>query len=327
MEPTLVTEVSQLVQGHLWAVGFVALASATATLLGVRLFLLRPTVVRMNAMAASLAAREQELRAADERFRRIAGTITEVFWIADVDLRTMRYVSPAYEHIWGRSCESLYRDPRSFLRAIHPEDFQRVSADLKAQHTGQPFDHEYRVIRPDGSIRWIWDRGFPVPGEHGRVVEYIGIAQDVTERVQREASHRDVEEHLRFALEAAHVGVWESDLVTGAAFWSATCEVMHGLAPGTFGKTFEAFVDRVDPDDRPRVREQIQQAIRERRETHVEYQTTWPDGSRHWIVASAHFFYDDRGIPARGAGITVDVTERHALEEQLKHAQGQRAGG
>jgi len=103
--------------------------------------------------------------------------------------------------------------------------------------------------------------------------------------------------------------------------------MMHGLAPGTFGKTFEAFIDCVDPDDRPRVREQIQQAIRERRETHVEYQTTWPDGSPHWIVASAHYFYDDRGIPARGAGITVDVTERHALEDQLKHAQGQRAGG
>ena len=153
MEPTLVTEVSQLVQGHLWAVGFIALASAAGTLLGVRLFLLRPIVVRMNAMAASLAAREQELRAADERFRRIAGTITEVFWIADVDLRTMRYISPAYRHIWGRRCESLYRDPRSFLRAIHPEDFQRVSNDLNVERAGQPFDHEYRIIRPDGTIR------------------------------------------------------------------------------------------------------------------------------------------------------------------------------
>jgi hypothetical protein len=93
MEPTLVTEVSQLVQGHLWAVGVIALASAAATLLGVRLFLLRPTVVRMNALAASLAAREQELRAADERFRRIAGTITEVFWIDVGHHRTMRYVN------------------------------------------------------------------------------------------------------------------------------------------------------------------------------------------------------------------------------------------
>ena len=311
---------------HLSAVGFIALGSVAATLLGVRLFLLRPTVARMNALAASLATREQQLRAADERFHRIAGTITELFWIADVDLRTMRYVSPAYEHIWGRSCESLYRDPRSFLRAIHPEDFQRVSNELIVQRKGQPFDLEYRIIRPDGSIRWIWDRGFPVHGEDGRVVEYFGIAQDITERVRLELSRHDVEERMRFALDAAHVGVWERDFATDTVFWSATCEVMHGLAPGTFGKTFEAFVDRVDPDDRQRVRQQIQRAIREHSEVHVEYQTTWPDGSPHWIVASAHFFYDESGAPVRGAGITVDVTERRALEEQLKHAQGQQAG-
>ena len=321
------TEASQLVSQHLWLVGLITALSATITSLIVWLFLLRPAAALTRTTAASLAVREHELREADERFLRIAGTITEVFWIADVDIRAMRYVSPAYERIWGRSCESLYHDPRSFLMAIHPEDFQRVSDGLRVQQAGQPFDHQYRIIRPDGTIRWIRDRGFPVPAEHGRVVEYIGIAQDITDRVRLEASRHDVEERLRFALEAAHVGVWESDLVTGGSFWSATCEAMHGLAPGQFGKTFGAFVDRIDPEDRERVQAQIRDAIRDHREAHVEYQTTWPDGSQHWIVASAHFFYDERGTPVRGAGMTVDVTERHALEEQLKHAQGQGARG
>ena len=115
MEPTLVTEVIHLVHRHLWAVGFIALASAAATFLGVRLFLLRPTVVRMNALAASLAAREQELRAADERFRRIAGTITEVFWIADVDLQHHALRQPGVPaHLGKELREPLSRSPDRF---------------------------------------------------------------------------------------------------------------------------------------------------------------------------------------------------------------------
>jgi PAS domain S-box-containing protein len=347
----LAAEASQLVRQHLWLVGLIALFSVGVTLIGIQLFVLKsanvlirvtnriaagdfsartqlvagiPGVSRLseavNTMATALEARHQQLQASEERFRRIAETISEVFWIADVDIKTIVYVSPAYERIWGRSRESLYQNPRSFLMAIHPEDFQRVVNGLEVQRAGQPFDHEYRIIRPDGTIRWIWDRGFPVPNSSGPVIQYIGIAQDITDRVHLKRAYRDMEERMRFALEAAHVGVWESDLTTGVSFWSATCEVMHGLAPGTFGKTFDAFLDRMDPDDRPRVRQQIQHAIREHREAEIEYLTTWPDGSRHWIVATAHFFYDERGGPVRGAGVTVDVTERHSLEEQLRHA-------
>src|SRR5262249_46492384 len=106
---------------------------------------------------------ELALRESEERFRRIAETITEVFWIADVDQLKIIYISPSYERVWGRTRESLYENRRSFLDAIHPDDWNRVTETLKLQQTGQPFDHEYRVVRPDGTVRWVWDRGFPVP--------------------------------------------------------------------------------------------------------------------------------------------------------------------
>jgi PAS domain S-box-containing protein len=105
---------------------------------------------------------EEALHKSEERFRLIAETIQEVFWMADVDLQRMLYVSPSYEQVWGRSCESLYNSPQSFLDAIHPEDRARVLIDLEAEKTGLPFEHEYQIIRPDGSIHWIWDRGFPI---------------------------------------------------------------------------------------------------------------------------------------------------------------------
>jgi PAS domain S-box-containing protein len=136
-------------------------------------------------------ALENELRESEERFKLIAETIDEVFWMANVQMEKMLYISPGYKSIWGRTCESLYNNPRSFIETIHPEDFERVLSDWEVKKTGKPFSHEYRILRPDGSIRWILDRGYPITDKTGRVCSYVGVAQDITER-------RQADEELRF---------------------------------------------------------------------------------------------------------------------------------
>jgi PAS domain S-box-containing protein len=124
---------------------------------------------------------ERALRESEERFRQLAGRIKEVFWMSDVGKQTVLYVSPAYEEIWGRSLESLYASPRSWVEAIHPDDRERVlQAAMTKQSTGE-YDEEYRIQRPDGSVRWIRDQGFPVQDEMGRVYRVAGIARDITE--------------------------------------------------------------------------------------------------------------------------------------------------
>jgi PAS domain S-box-containing protein len=102
-----------------------------------------------------------------------------------VDHAQIIYVSPAYEQIWGRSCENLYEQPSSWLEAIHPEDRDRVEAALKGQIQGD-YDVEYRIVQPDNSIRWIRDRGFPVQDAQGQVYRLAGIAEDITSRKQVE---------------------------------------------------------------------------------------------------------------------------------------------
>ena len=131
---------------------------------------------------------EEALRASEERFRLIAETVEEVFWSADPSIGKMLYVSPAYERIWGRTCASLYAQPKSFLDAIHPDDRAHVLTNLAVQRDGLPFGHEYRVVRPDGEVRWVWDRGFPVrdPGTES-VTHYVGVALDITDRKRSEA--------------------------------------------------------------------------------------------------------------------------------------------
>jgi PAS domain S-box-containing protein len=124
---------------------------------------------------------EEKRRESELLFRRLAENIQEVFWIDDPTGQTVLYVSPAYEEIWGRSAESLYQVPLSWIHAIHPEDRERVRALFTPENLAEGrFDVEYRILRPDGSIRWIHDRGFPVRDESGRVQCIAGLAEDVT---------------------------------------------------------------------------------------------------------------------------------------------------
>lgn len=135
------------------------------------------------------AERIEELRRAQSLFVDLVETIDEVFWVADAGITRMLYISPGYERVWGRTCQSLYDDPRSFMEAVHPDDRARIVHDL-LQRTGQPFEHEYRIVLPDGRVRWISDRGFPVLNADGSVERYLGVAQDVSVRKALEVERR-----------------------------------------------------------------------------------------------------------------------------------------
>ena len=98
-------------------------------------------------------------------------------------LDQMVYVSPAYEQVWGRPCQELYQHPQAFMESIHPEDRDRVKSEItRPESKAVPLSHEYRIIRPDGAVRWIHDRGFPVRDDQGRVIMFTGVATDITER-------------------------------------------------------------------------------------------------------------------------------------------------
>jgi PAS domain S-box-containing protein len=122
---------------------------------------------------------EAALRESEERFRQLAENIHEVFWMSTPDLSRLHcyYVSPAYEDIWGRTRASLYEQPTTWIEAIHPADRPQAVENFKSG-----MDQEYRVVRPDGSIRWIHDRAFPVKDKTGQIYRLAGIAEDITVR-------------------------------------------------------------------------------------------------------------------------------------------------
>lgn len=125
---------------------------------------------------------EEAHRESEERFRQMAENIDEVFWMTDPTKNHMLYISPGYERIWGRACADLYADAGTWIAAILPEDRDRVLAAAKTRQVTGEYREEYRIVRPDGAVRWIFDRAFPIKDVAGTVYRVVGVAQDITER-------------------------------------------------------------------------------------------------------------------------------------------------
>jgi two-component system, cell cycle sensor histidine kinase and response regulator CckA len=140
-----------------------------------------------------LSAQTEVLRASEEKFRQMAESINEVLWITHADMSAMLYVSPSYETVWGRTCRSLYEKPRSFIEAIHEEDRPGMQAALNELSRGEKFDREYRVVRPDGQIRWVHARGTAIPDWSGVPYRLVGIAEDITKRKDAEQKFRQAQ--------------------------------------------------------------------------------------------------------------------------------------
>ena len=148
---------------------------------------------------------EDALRGSEDRFRQMASHIQEIFWMLDAKNRKVLYVSPAYETITGRTCKSLEENPQSYEEVIHPEDRVRVLSRLDEAARAGEFDEEFRIVRPDGRIRWIWARGFPVRDSSGITRRLVGTAQDVSARKSAEeqmARNLDMAEAARAEAEA-----------------------------------------------------------------------------------------------------------------------------
>ncbi|MEO6994226.1 MAG: PAS domain S-box protein [Lacunisphaera sp.] len=125
------------------------------------------------------------LSASEERFRQVVENIHEVFWMTDVKNNVVLYVSPGYEAIWGRTCESLYASRNIWFDTIHELDRARVEQAV-SKRILEKYDETYRIIHADGTVRWIHDRAFPVRNANGVTSRMVGVAEDVTERKKME---------------------------------------------------------------------------------------------------------------------------------------------
>ena len=262
-----------------------------------------------------------ERNEAQERFRRMAESIDQVFWMTDIEKKSMIYVSTAYEKIWGRTCGSLMENPLNWLAAIVPEDRERVAkAAFEKQLLGQ-YDETYRIARPDGSVRWIRDRAFPIKDADGCVRQVSGIAEDVTEQRRAAQALMLGEAWLETAQDVAQMGSWVSPVVEDKPLvWSRGCYRIFGL-PVSKPITVADFFAMVHPADRERVRAASLRSLETGAEYETEHRIIRPDGEVRWVLEKARVACDAAGKAESLIGIVQDVTDRVLGSERLKAAE------
>jgi PAS domain S-box-containing protein len=188
------------------------------------------------------------------------------------------------------------------------------------------------VLTRSGEERLVEWRNRLLHDEAGNLLGTFSSGADITERHQATDALRLAEEQMRFALEAAGVGIWDMDYTTGVIRWSEILESQYGLAPGTFEGTSDAFTARIHPHDREIVQGKIAKAMKSGDDFSIEHRVILPDGGTRWLTGAGRVHLDRQGNPVRGLGISLDVSERHTLEAQYLQAQkmeaiGRLAGG
>lgn len=168
-------------------------------------------VLEINTNITRRQQAEADLRESESRFRQLAENIRDVFWCADIHSKELIYINQAYEKMWGRPCETLYQNPYDWLNAIHPEDRPRVEQGMTQKYLKGEYDQEYRILLPDGSLRWIHSRAFPIRDQAGKLVRVAGLAMDITDRKTSEQALQASQARLAGLVEIARDGIISVD--------------------------------------------------------------------------------------------------------------------
>ncbi len=289
----------------------VQVTSQPVHLAGARSLVFETVLLDVTAQRVTAA----ELREAEERFRQLFEHLPSAFWLTDPGLRQVFYVSPAYETIWGRSPASLCASPAQWRETIHPEDRARIVVQAAAKLPAGEFDAEYRIVRPDGTTRWVRECVFPLKNARGRVHRLARLAEDITERRELEALADEQQSRFRQFAENIREVFWLTDLKTGRMIYlSPGYQKLWGRT--SFYQSPKDWLAHVVPEDRERVWEAAQTKQRTG-EYDLVYRIRRPDGSIRWIHERAFPVRDAAGEVYRIAGIADDITERKLIEKEL----------
>ncbi|MEO8276552.1 MAG: response regulator [Thermoanaerobaculia bacterium] len=269
-------------------------------------------ILRQDAIDRELS--EVSLRESERRFRQLAENINELFWVRDHATHEVLYVSPAFETIWGRKCQEFYDSPTLWSEALHPDDRDRVTQATARQVAGD-YNEVFRIVRPDGGIRWIHSKAFPVRNEQGEPYRIVGTAEDITER--HLAEERIAEQAA--LLDHAQDAILVRDLDHRLLYWNKGAERMYGwTAAEVVGRSASGLIYKGHSD-----------VPGEAATEQLLKQGRWNGEVRHVTKAGAELLVetrwsllrDDRGEPKSIFISNTDVTERRRMDRQFLRAQ------
>jgi PAS domain S-box-containing protein len=263
---------------------------------------------------------EKTLRQSEEWLRLAiqAGKMYAYEWdvTTDVLVRSAEYVD-----VLG-AVEPRILSHEQAIEKIHPDDRANVVAAVARHSPKNPtVDVVYRVLLPGRSPIWVKSSGRAFFDEEGRMLRVVGVVADITDQKLTEEALRVSEERLRLAQKVAGIGTFERNVRTGVNAWTAEMESMYGLPPGGFGRTRAAFEKLIHPDDRVKVTELADAALKTGQPTSGEWRVIWPDGSVRWIAGRWQAIMNDSDEPSRVVGVNIDITERKRTEQALRESE------
>ncbi|HYG88974.1 MAG TPA: PAS domain-containing protein [Azospirillum sp.] len=269
-------------------------------------------------------AMEQALRHSEERLTLALASAKAGLFEADLRDGKSIWSEQRYE-ILGIDPNGTPSSVDAWTGVLHPEDRNAVlthRADVIARR--QPYlNQEYRILRPDGTIRWIEDSGRVFYGRDGKPLRIIGLGMDVTDRRELEDAFRRSRERLDLALASAQAGTFDVDLASDRVAWSDKTYELLGLDPEHVRPSIESWTGVIHPVDRERVTA-LWQEVRagDQPQFRAEYRIVHPDGGVRWIASIGQVIHDEGGKPVRIAGLNRDVTDHKQMEEALRASEG-----
>ena len=265
-------------------------------------------------------AQEEGLRDIQERLQ-LAQQVTRIGTFDWNITENTNHWSPEILALYGLTPAEFEGTYEAWLKRLHPDDAPGADEEIRRSlETGQ-FDKDFRVVWPDGSLRWLHSRARVLYDDNGRPARMVGINADVTDRHQAEERLREAEERAGFVRKASGVGFWYCDLPFDVLEWDELVKAHFHLPPDAH-VTIDTFYARIHPDDREPTRAAIARSIAERSGYDVHYRTVHPTtGEEKWVRAIGRTFYGDDVTPRRFDGVTLDVTDRRRAEEMLRDSE------
>jgi PAS domain S-box-containing protein len=278
-----------------------------------------------NIFASALMRKrsEEALRESEQRFRQLAENVDAVLWVYSIDERKPLYVCPAYEKIWGHSVQSFFEGGfQAWLDTIHPDNQAQVLAYKEQQARGEQVECIYRIIKPDGSIRWIRDRAFPVHDTQGRFYRVAGVAEDITDRKLAEDALRESQAKLQAILDSASAVICRFRVFTNLdwqyEFFSSATQMLYGYTPQEVIADKNLWISRVLPEDLENVILPRYEDIFAERTAKLEYRFRHKDGTLRWFSMTLLSQRDETANCWVVTTVDTDITERKQAEEQLE---------
>lgn len=263
-------------------------------------------------------------------FYKLAERSQDIFWIRSADYQQQIYISPAYETIFGRSCESLQEDPTGWMNYVIPEDIDEVRREIE-RTCHQPsvqdsYQLSYRIIRPDNTLRWIQEIGFPLFDVNLQCFGFAGVAKDVTNDKERIDELETATRFFRFFAEKIHSVFWVRDTLHSKQLYvSPAYEKIWGRSCESLYKNPEGWIETLVPEDRQGIHADGERllALKEQGST-VHYESRFriirPDGSMAWIKDTSFPIHDKQEVFMGFAGIAEDITAEVLYEQELREA-------